>query len=219
MSHQPVANETLIRQLEWRYATKKFDPARKISEADWQTLERALVLTPSSYGPQPWKFVVVTNQTVKESLVAASYRQTQPATCSHHVAFAAHREFDEGHVDRYLDRMIEVRGCSRESLAGLRAMLLKTRAATHARGHLGHWSAAQIYIALGNFMTAAALLGIDTSPMEGIEPAKYDELLGLAGTEYTTVVACAAGYRLEEDKYATLPKVRFKAEEVIVRIP
>ncbi|HVY68938.1 MAG TPA: NAD(P)H-dependent oxidoreductase [Verrucomicrobiae bacterium] len=218
MSHKPVANETLIKQLEWRYATKKFDPARKISAADWDTLERALVLTPSSYGLQPWKFVVITNQAVKESLVAASYRQTQPATCSHHVAFAAHREFGEAHVDRYLDRIVEVRGGSRENLAGLRTMLLKTRAETHARGHLTHWSAAQIYIALGNFMTTAALLGIDTSPMEGIQPAKYDELLGLAGTEYTTVVACAAGYRSPDCKYSTLPKVRFKTEDVVTHI-
>ena len=73
----------------------------------------------------------------------------------------------------------------------------------------------QTYIALGQFMTSAAVLGIDTCPLEGLEPAGYDEILGLAGSGYATSVACAAGYRSAEDKYASVPKSRFPLEEII----
>jgi nitroreductase len=87
-----------------------------------------------------------------------------------------------------------------------------------ATGRLDAWQSRQVYIALGQFMAAAAVIGIDTCPMEGIEPAKYDEILGLAGTGYATVVGCAAGYRATDDKYATTPKVRFRTEDVVVRV-
>jgi nitroreductase len=85
-------------------------------------------------------------------------------------------------------------------------------------GTLDTWQEHQVYIALGSFLTAAAMLGVDTCPMEGIEPDKFDEILALAGTNYTTIVACAAGYRAADDKYATTKKVRFKPDDVIVRI-
>jgi nitroreductase len=85
-------------------------------------------------------------------------------------------------------------------------------------GFLATWMDRQPYIALGQFMTAAALLGVDTCPMEGSRPAKFDEILGLAALGYGTLCACAAGYRSAEDKYAKVPKVRFKAEEVILHV-
>lgn len=214
----PIPAQQLVDALNWRYATKKFDPARKIPEADWQALEQSLVLSPSSIGLQPWKFFVVTDSAVKAQLVTASYRQVQAADCSHFVVFTVRRDIDAAHVDRHIARMMEVRGVSAESLAKFRTMTLGNLERARELGTLDTWQTHQIYIALGQFMASAALLGIDTCPMEGIEPEKYDDILGLLGGDYATVVACAAGYRLPEDKYATTKKVRFKPEDVVVRV-
>ncbi|PAW65533.1 MAG: NAD(P)H-dependent oxidoreductase [Opitutia bacterium Tous-C1TDCM] len=208
----------LVAALNWRYAVKKFDPTRMIPAETWTALEQALVLTPSSIGLQPWKFLVVTTPEVKVRLTAASYRQSQAAECSHFVVFTVRQDLDAEHVDRHLARMAEVRGVTVESLAKFRTMTMGNLERARNDGTLDTWQTHQIYIALGQFMASAAVLGIDTCPMEGIEPAKFDEILGLQGTGYATVVACAAGYRWPEDKYATTPKVRFKPEDVIVRV-
>lgn len=217
MSH-PLSPSQLVHALNWRYATKKFDPARRIPAETWDALEQALVLAPSSIGLQPWKFVVVTDPAVKAQLVPASFRQTQAADCSHFVVLAVRRDLGADHVDRHIERMVEVRGVAPESLVKFRAMTTGNLEKARAAGTLDTWQTHQTYIALGQFMAAAAVLGVDTCPMEGIEPAKYDEILGLAGTDYSTVVACAAGYRLHDDKYAVAKKVRFKPEDVIVRL-
>ncbi len=218
MTTKPVSTETLLVQLNWRYATKAFDPAKRIADADWAALEQTLILTPSSYGAQPYKFVVITDPATRERLVPLSWNQRQPADCSHYVVFAAREKNSEADVDRYMARIAEVRGLPLESQSGFKKMLL----ADIVNGPRGQqsleWATRQTYIALGNFMTAAALLGIDTCPMEGINPAGYDEVLGLPALGFRTVVACAAGYRADGDKYATLPKVRFPESELIVRI-
>jgi len=208
----------LVAALNWRYATKKFDPTKKIPASDWDALEQSLVLAPSSIGLQPWKFFVVTDAEMKKRLMEASYRQPQVVECSHFVAFTARRDVDAEHVDRHISRMAEVTESSAESLAKFRTMTLRNLERAREAGTLNSWQEHQIYIALGLFMASAAVLGIDTCPMEGIEPEKYDEILGLAGTNYTTSVACAAGYRRPDDKYATMKKVRFKPSEVVVRI-
>lgn len=213
-----IPPQQLIDALTWRYATKKFDPLKKIPEAEWNALEQALVLAPSSIGLQPWKFIVVTREEVKLQLQAASYRQAQIVDCSHLVVFAVRRGIDADHVDRHIARMCEVTGATVESLAKFRAMTMRNLDQARAAGTLDAWQEHQIYIALGQFMASAAILAIDTCPMEGIVPAKYDEILGLAGTKYATAVACAAGYRLPDDKYATMKKVRFRTEDVVVRI-
>jgi nitroreductase len=218
MTTKPVSNETLLAQLQWRYATKAFDPSRKIPDADWSALEQALILSPSSYGAQPYRFVVVSDQAVKDSLVPLSWNQRQSADCSHYVVFAAREKNTEADVDRYMARIAEVRGIAPESQAGFKRMLMSD-IVNGPRGQAAlEWATRQAYIALGNFMTAAALLGIDTCPMEGIDPAKYDEVLNLPTQGFRTVVACAAGYRREGDKYATAAKVRFPASELVIRV-
>ncbi|GAB5562608.1 MAG: NAD(P)H-dependent oxidoreductase [Synoicihabitans sp.] len=211
----PVSNAQLLEALNWRYATKQFDSARKIEDGIWQTLEEALILAPSSFGLQPWKFVVVKDEAVKDQLVAASWNQTQPRDCSHFVVLAVKRDIGDDHLDRYMARTAEVRGTSVESMTPFRNVIKGSLDAARKEGRLDVWQTHQIYIALGQFMAAAALVGVDTCPMEGIVPVKYDEILGLEGTGWATVVACAAGYRSENDKYATRPKVRFPTEEVI----
>jgi hypothetical protein len=213
-----LSPEQLTAALHWRYATKKFDPARKIPADQWQALEQALVLSPSSVGLQPWKFFIVTDQEVKNRLMAASYRQAQVGDCSHFVVMAARRDLDAAHVDRHITRMTEVLGVTADSLAKFRAMVMGNLDKARAAGTLDTWQQHQIYIALGVFLAAAPLLGIDTCPMEGIETTKYDAILGLEDSDYATVVGCAAGYRLADDKYSAAKKVRFQPEDVIVRI-
>lgn len=214
-----MTSESLTAQLRWRYAVKRFDPARKIPADDWRALEEALVLTPSSYGLQPWKFFVITDQSLKDRLVSISWNQRQLADCSHVVVFAIKKDLSAADIDRYLGRIAEVRSVPIENLAGFRKLLLSSFAPPPAEFDVNHWASLQVYIALGNFMTSAAVLGIDTCPMEGIEPAKYDDLLGLPAKGYATLVACVAGYRAADDKYAALPKVRFKHEDVIEHVP
>ena len=213
-----IPSTTLLSALHWRYATKKFDATKKIPADTWATLEQALVLAPSSFGLQPWKFLILTDAAVKAQLVPLSWGQTQPADASHVVVFAVKKNLGADHVEKFMDRTVELRGGSKDALTPYKNMMLGSLAGAAKAGTLDTWQAHQIYIALGQFMTAAALLGVDTCPMEGIDRAKYDEVLGLAGTDYTTIVACPAGYRAADDKYASAPKVRFKAEELIVRI-
>lgn len=213
-----VSNETLLRQLKWRYATKAFDPAKKIAADDWATLETALVLSASSYGMQPYKFVLVTDPSVRERLVPASWGQRQAADSSHYVVFAVRTANTEADVDRYMARIAEVRGGTAGALGGFKAMLVGDVVNGERGRRVKDWASCQAYLALGNLMTAAALLGIDTCPMEGFEPPKYDEILGLTAKGLTAVVACAAGYRAASDKSASLPKVRFPAQELFVRI-
>lgn len=214
----PIPPQQLVDALNWRYATKKFDPVKKIPAETWTALEQSLVLSPSSIGLQPWKFFVVTDQAVKARLMAASYRQAQVADCSHFVALTARRDIDAPHVERHIERMAEVTGVATDALAKFRTMTMRNLEKARAAGTLNVWQEHQIYIALGQFMVSAAVMGVDTCPMEGIEPEKYDEILGLAGSNYSTVVACAAGYRALDDKYANTKKVRFKPEDVIVRV-
>jgi nitroreductase len=217
MSH-PIPTTTLLHALHWRYATRKFDPARKIPDADWQALEQSLVLSPSSIGLQPWKFFVVTDAAMKARLQPAAYGQSQVTDCSHFVVLAVRKNLGTEHVDRHVSRMSEVRGVSAESLGKFRQMAAGNLDKARAEATLDTWQTYQIYIALGQFIASAALVGVDTCPMEGFDPAKVDEILGLKGTDCASVVCCAAGYRAPDDKYATMKKVRFKPEDVITRI-
>ena len=213
-----IHREQLVNQLRWRYATKRFDPQRKISAEDWAALEEALVLTPSSFGLQPWKFIVITDPAVKERLAPVSWGQRQPADCSHFVVFAVRTDLGEAEIDAFLKRIAEVRKVPVESLGQYRDMMVGSLVKGMDNAARNGWAERQVYIAVGNFLTSAALLGIDACPMEGIEPKKYNEILGLDKLGLSAIVAAAAGYRAAGDKSATLPKVRFPKEQVIVHI-
>ena len=211
-----ITGDSLLQQLNWRYATKAFDPTKQIPSGEWAALEQALVLSASSFGLQPWKFIVVTNPELKAKLRAASWNQSQVEQCSHLVVFVAKQDMTVADIDRYLDRIAEVRGVTLESLAGYRGFMVGNLVEGPRHAQIADWAARQTYIAMGNLLTSAALMGLDTCPLEGLEPAKYDELLGLTGTGYGTVTACPVGYRSTEDKYATTPKVRFESKDVVV---
>ncbi len=215
LSPSPVSAEALVQALRWRYATKKFDPARKLSEATWKALEQAMVLAPSSFGLQPWRFVWVRSEAIRAQLPAISWGQTQPVDCSHYVVFAHRKDLSVADVDRFVDRIAEVRGVARETLEGYRGFMLNYQKAATEQGRVNAWAACQVYIALGQTMAAAAVLGVDACPLEGIEPAKYDALLGLDREGYTAVCGLALGYRAADDKYAALPQVRYAEAEVV----
>lgn len=212
----PITPETLLQQLQWRYATKQFDAQQKITAPVWSALEQSLVLTPSSYGMQPWKFLVLHKDAeVRERLVGCSWGQRQVADSSHFVVFTVRTEISEQDVDVYMDSIAATRQIDKSAIEPLKKMIeggiVRGLNATQQR----EWASRQAYIALGNFMTSAALLGVDTCPMEGLDPAKYDEILGLKGSGYATCVACAAGYRAATDKYAQLAKVRYTVQRLI----
>ena len=211
----PCAPDTLISALNWRYATKVFDPSRKISEADLKTLLQSLVLTPSSFGLQPYRFLIITDPQVKAKLRDASLGQSQVTDCSHMVVFLARQQMTEADVDHLIQRIAKVRGVQADSLAGYKGMMMGSLVTGPRAGSVSEWAARQAYIALGQFMASAALLGLDSCPMEGLDPKKYDEILGLNNTPFRTVVACPVGYRAESDKYAQLAKVRFPVEELV----
>lgn len=173
------------------------------------------MLAPSSFGLQPWKFIIVQDDAVTEQLVAASWNQTQPKDCSQFVVMAVRENLVETHLDCYMARTAEVRGVDVASLAGVRGVIAQSLEGEKQAGRLDTWQTHQLYIALGQFMASAALLGVDTCPMEGLSAPQYDEILGLKGTGWKTVVACAAGYRSADDKYASTPKVRFPTSEVV----
>jgi nitroreductase len=207
----------LLACLDWRYATKRFDATRRVPADVFAALEQALLLAPSSFGLQPWKFLVIETPELRTKLRAASWGQSQVTDASHYIVVAGQRTLTPADVDRFMARQLEVRGGSAASLTGYRDMIVGFLQKSWAAPNLGAWNARQAYIALGQLMTAAAVLGVDTCPMEGVDPVAYDQLLGLDQSAYTTLCGCAVGYRAADDKYATAKKVRFAANEVIER--
>ena len=207
--------EQVLEQLYWRYATKKFDPTKKIPDSVWKTLEQSLVLSPSSFGLQPWKFFVVRSPEIRDRLLEHSWGQKQVVEASHLVVLAIKKDTNEADVDRYVTRMSEVRGIPVSDLQGYADMVKGYLQNPPYPLNANEWAARQTYIALGFYMTCAAMLGIDTCPMEGFIPAKYNEVLGLDKQGYSTVVICPTGYRANDDKYATMPKVRYATEDVV----
>ncbi|MDF1659357.1 MAG: NAD(P)H-dependent oxidoreductase [Verrucomicrobiales bacterium] len=211
----PLSSDTILDALKWRYATKVFDPAKKIPAEQWTALEESLVLTPSSFGLQPWEFVVVENAEIREQLVPHSWNQRQVADASHLLVIALRTDVDEAYVDHFVKRVEEVRG--EPGFTGYRDMMVGFINNLDAEG-IKNWGKQQTYIALGQFMSVAAMMGIDACPMEGFIADQYDEILGFKEKNLTTAVLCPAGYRSEEDKYAHLPKVRFEKSDMISRV-
>jgi nitroreductase len=205
----------LLEKLNWRYATKVFDKNKKISKENLEILIQSLVLSPSSYGLQPWKFIVVENQELREKLKPVSWGQSQVTDASHFIVFTTLKEIKSSFVDEYISRISEVRGQSKESLVGYENMMKKNIVEGMNKDYVFHWNQRQAYIAMGFLLETAALLEIDTVPMEGIDPKAYDSILGLSDSDYGTVAAVALGYRDPNDKYAEVKKVRFSKEQMI----
>lgn len=206
---------TLLQALQWRYAVKVFDAERTIPAETWAALEEVLVLSPSSYGLQPWKFLVITNPGLRAELRPVSWDQSQITDCSHLVVFLRQRTVSEHHLQRLLAHTAGVRKIPEESLSGYGELMRKDLIHGPRSQMVATWASNQVYIALGNLLTSAALLGIDTCPIEGFSPTDYDRILGLDDSPFQTAVVCACGYRSAEDRYANLAKVRYHSQEVI----
>jgi nitroreductase len=213
-STQTTTNSKIINALKWRYATKRFDPTKKISANDLNTLQDALRLAPSSFGLQPWHFMLVTNPELRKELQAHSWNQPQLVEASHIVVITSLKTIDQGIIDRFIKTTAETRGITPSDLASYQQMIEGFVARLNQTGGLEAWTARQAYIALGFLLSSAALLSIDSCPIEGIDPAQYNRILGLENTPYATRVVCALGYRAENDAYAQAKKVRFGQEDV-----
>lgn len=218
MSPELPSNESLVQQLNWRYAVKKFDPTRKVSGEDWRALEQALILTPTSYGLQPLKFIIITDQATKEKLVSAAWGQAQVRDCSHLVVIAGKKNLSEQDIDRYFERITEVRQVTRESQADFHRVLSTFTEKLIKEKQVQEWAARQCYIALGFLMMAAALRGIDSCPMEGFIPHAIDQVLNLENQNLTAVALCPIGYRADDDWLGQLPKVRLTKSELVQNI-
>lgn len=213
-----IPDKQLLDALNWRYATKAFDASKVIPEATWKTLEETLVLSPSSFGLQPYRFLVVKDAAIRKQLLPHSWNQNQVVDASHYVVFAGRTAITENEIDAFLNRIVEVRNIPRESLEGYRGMMYGSLLSPGAESRIPHWAALQAYIALGNLMTAASLVGVDTCAIEGFAPAEYDAILGLKEQGLASVVCLALGYRSAEDKYAELAKVRKPTSELVKTI-
>jgi nitroreductase len=212
---ETLSTNALLARLHWRYATKRFDPAKKIHATIWSALEQALVLSPSSYGLQPYRFIVIADPELRKKLRTVSWDQSQVTDASHFVVFASKLAITEADVERFLDLIAETRSTDRSALQGYHDMMVGDLVKGPRSAWVKEWAARQVYIALGNLLTSAALLGVDACPIEGLDPARYDEILGLSAIGYRTTNVCALGYRADDDKYAVAKKVRYPCDELI----
>lgn len=218
----------LIEALNWRYAVKQFSQQKVVPELLEQLLE-ATRLSASSYGLQPYRLVVVKSASVRQQLLPFSYGQNKVANCSHLIVFAAQSQFGMEIVDSYIQRKAELSNLSQshvsqshvsqsnvsqESLQGL-AEHMKALLKDMNPAQRQEWAHQQAYIALGNFLTSAALLGIDCCPMTGIDFKGFDEVLDLTSKKLTTSVICPIGYRHREDRYQHHPKQRLHRDELV----
>jgi nitroreductase len=201
--------------LRWRYAVKKFDPSKKLSEEQLNGLLESARLSASSFGLQPYKILVVTDPAVRAKIREHAWNQTQVTDASHLLAFCAYRTIDEAYVDRYIALISQERGVSEEALKGYRDMMVGS-IKSRSPQELAEWMKRQAYIAVGFALSAAAHLRIDSCPMEGFDPAHVDVDLGLLEQNLTSVVLMPVGFRAADDASAQYKKVRFP--DAIVRL-
>lgn len=208
---------TFLENQNWRYATKKFDATKKISTDDLQLLKEAIQLSTSSYGLQPYKILIIENPEIREQLKPFSWNQTQITDASHLFVFTNFVDVKEEHIDSYMNNMAQTRGLNVEDLKGY-SDFMKSKLISLPNNIQSVWTSKQTYLALGNLLNAAAELKIDVTPMEGFEPEKYNEILGLDKLGLNASLVATIGYRHEEDATQHYPKVRKPLDELFVTI-
>lgn len=207
----------IIDALEWRYASKKFDKNRKLSEQQIDVLKKAFKLSATSYGLQPLKMLIVKSDETKEKLFPLSYFQEQVTTCSHILIICIDSAFGVEDVDAYFDLEKNTRGVS-EDVVGKFRQQLKEIYSKKDRKEIDASSIFQAYIALGTLMTVCAEQQIDSCPMEGFIPEKVDEVLSLPEKNLKSILMLPVGYRAEDDIMRNMKKVRKPLEEVIIEL-
>lgn len=206
-----------IKDANWRYATKKFDATKKISLEDLASLKEAIRLTASSYGLQPYKVLIVENPDLRAQLQPVSWGQSQIVDASHLLVFANIINFGEKEIDATINNMATTRSLPLEALQGY-GDFMKSKLVSLPEDVKNTWTSKQTYLALGNLLNAAAELKIDVTPMEGFEPEKYNEILGLEKLGLNASLVATIGYRHEEDATQHYAKVRKSEEELFVTI-
>jgi nitroreductase len=206
----------ILKQLHWRYATKQFNPNKKLNSEQLNTLLEAINLTPTSFGLQHFKVIVIENKEIREKLKAAAFDQPQISDASHLIIFVAKNNISNTHIDEFIKRIATKRGLKFEDLEEYEAMMKGKINRTPAE-KLFIWASKQCYIGLGFLLSTAAQLGIDTCPMEGFDPEKVDEILGLKEKNLNSIVMASVGFRSENDKYQYAPKVRVSIDELVIR--
>ena len=207
----------ILSKLNTRYATKVFDSTKKVSEADMEKLLEAIRLSASSYGLQPYKVLVVEDPKIRAELRKVAWDQPQITDASALIVFAVNNETNEKSVDDFISLIAQTRNLSKESLEGYNNMMTGSLQNLN-KEQVETWVSKQAYIALGFGLVSAAVLGIDTCPMEGFSPDDFDRILNLNKRGLKSKVIMAVGYRSEEDKYQHLAKVRQKKEDFFVTI-
>lgn len=201
----------------WRYATKKFDSTKKISDNDLEVLLEATRLSASSYGLQPYHVFVITDNKIRERLRPVSWGQSQITDASHLIVFANITDFGEELMDDYVNNVSTTRNIPADGLKGY-SDFMKSKLLDLSTDTKSVWTARQAYIAFSNMMQAASELKIDTCPMEGFESEAYNEILGLSEKNLNASVVLAVGYRSDEDETQHYAKVRKSKEELFTRI-
>ena len=196
----------IIKDLNWRYAVKKYDSSKKIEEQDLAILKETISLSPSSMGLQAYKVLVIENPEIRAKLQEKSFGQTQITDASHLFVFCGFTEITEDYIKLMVEKTAETRNQALSDLEGFKKFLASKM--TMHSDKLEIWTAKQTYIALGHLMQTAAQLRIDSTPMEGFDPHGYDEVLNLSEKGLKANLVCTLGFRAEEDKYQHLQKVR-----------
>ena len=209
--------KNVLDKLNWRYATKVFDNSKKVSKEDLNILLDAARLSASSYGLQPYHFFVIEDSEVRSKLRKASWNQSQITDASYLLVLANKPTFDDSLVDNYIDNIIETRGVTKKDVEGY-SQMIKGALLGLPDEQKKSWTSDQTYIALGNLMTIAAEMEIDTCPMEGFDKAQYNEILGLNDKNLNASVVLAVGYRADNDETQNYPKVRYSREQIITHI-
>lgn len=206
-----------IESLQWRYATKKFDATKKLSNTQINTLKEAFNLTATSYGLQPIKLVVIQNKKIQEKLVSASWNQQQIIQASNVLVICIQEDFTSKAVKNYFDLVKKTRNTPDEVLSSFRSFLV-AEIDKKTPEELNIWNKNQAYLALGNLLTVCAVEQIDACPMEGFIPEQYDEILGLKAHGLTSTLVLPVGFRADDDAMQELAKVRKKLEDSIIEI-
>ena len=211
------SEKNIIESLTWRYACKKFDANRKLNKDQIDVLSMAFNLTATSFGLQPLKMLIVKNDALKEALLPHAYFQPQITTCSHLLILCIDTAFDENSIDAYFDLEKDIRGTSEEIVGKFRNQL-KTIYKKKDRQQIDTSAIYQAYISIGTLMTVCAEQQIDSCPMEGFNPVKFDEILELGKKNLRSVLLLPVGYRAEDDIMSSMKKVRKPLEQVIIEI-
>ncbi|MBU2976113.1 nitroreductase family protein [Zobellia sp. B3R18] len=206
-----------IKYLEWRYAVKKFDSERILSEEKIERLKQAFNLTATSYGLQPISLAVIHNKDLQNKLVEHSFGQQQVGQASHVLVICIQNDINEDYINRYFEQIRKVRGTSDEILNPFKNAMMADFSKKEVH-EIEQWSKNQAYLALGNLLTVCAMEKIDSCPMEGFIPSAYDDMLNLKKNGLTSVLVLPVGYRANDDMFSEFKKVRKNIEESIIEI-